>query len=92
MSMHSRRIPGAGDFDLDGVLTVLLPRLDGQLPPISVEVISDTVVAMQPREAAAALYAGAVQTMNAAAIILRRELGDACLERMPGSSLVRRPA
>lgn len=49
--LHCRDIPGAGEFDLRGFLTGVLAS--GGSAPISVEVISDALRSVPPKEAAA---------------------------------------
>lgn len=65
--LHERRIPGEGEFDLAQVLTTLSRRNGSRLPPISIEVLSDELRSARPREVATAMFAGTMETLQAAA-------------------------
>jgi sugar phosphate isomerase/epimerase len=49
-TLHERRLPGEGDFDLTGLLRTL--RQIGAVAPVGVEVFSDALHALAPDEAA----------------------------------------
>jgi sugar phosphate isomerase/epimerase len=70
--LHERRAPGTGEFDLVGVLTHLLRR-DGELPLISVEVLSDSL-------AAAPVEKSAIELHDTAAAVVRTALAHHALE------------
>ena len=62
-TVHHRRVPGAGEFDLQRFLSIVHPA--GSTVPLSLEVIDDDLFALSPDEAARRIADSTRRTLSA---------------------------